>query len=164
VADILAQAAADGAIYVEVRFGADRLMALPDFVGLFREAEERVQARHPRLRAEAIGYVEVWDDAERLRAEEEKLTPAWAPRATGSAGSISLFGPTTRRRIRNYGGPPTAGPSAPRLPDLASPSTWASSLVPVSPPRSARPVCGVLVMARTSPTTRTSWTISPAAG
>src|SRR5882762_3942631 len=38
VADILAEAAADGAIYVEVRFGADRLIALPDFMGLFREA------------------------------------------------------------------------------------------------------------------------------
>jgi hypothetical protein len=56
--DILAEAAADGAIYVEVRFGADRLIALPDFMGLFRQAEERVQARHPRLRAEAIGYVD----------------------------------------------------------------------------------------------------------
>src|SRR5712692_6709193 len=69
VADILAE----GAIYVEVRFGADRLTALPDFMDLFREAEERVQAHCPRLRAEAIGYVEVWDDAERLGAEEVKL-------------------------------------------------------------------------------------------
>src|SRR5712692_7371669 len=73
VADILAEAAADGAIYVEVRFGADRLTVLPDFMGLFRAAEERVQVRHPRLQAEAIGYVEVWADAERLQVEEEKL-------------------------------------------------------------------------------------------
>src|SRR5216683_1986752 len=51
--------------------GADRLTAMQDFMGLVREAEERVRARHPRLYAEAIGYVEVWADAERLRAEGE---------------------------------------------------------------------------------------------
>jgi adenosine deaminase len=32
VADILTEAGADGAIYVELRFGADRLTALPDFM------------------------------------------------------------------------------------------------------------------------------------
>src|SRR6266852_5380169 len=42
VADILTEEAGDGAIYVEVRFGADRLTAVPDFMGLFREAEEGV--------------------------------------------------------------------------------------------------------------------------
>ena len=86
VADILAEAAADGAIYVEVRFGADRLTALPDFMALFRQAEQRVQARHPRLRAEAIGYVEVWDDAERLRTEEEKLNACLRAARQGLGG------------------------------------------------------------------------------
>ncbi len=90
VADILAEAAADGAIYVEVRFGADRLTALPDFMDLFREAEERVQAHHPRLRAEAIGYVEVWDDAERLGAEEVKLH-ACLRAARDGLGGIDLL-------------------------------------------------------------------------
>src|SRR5260221_2006129 len=89
VADILAEAAADGAIYVEVRFGADRFTALPDFMDLFREAEERVQADHPRLRAEAIGYVEVWDDAERLGAEEVKLN-ACLHAARDGRGGIDL--------------------------------------------------------------------------
>src|SRR5712692_9190344 len=90
VADILAEAAADGAIYVEVRFGADRLTALPDFMDLFREAEERVQADHPRLRAEAIGYVEVWDDADRLGAEEVKLN-ACLRAARDGLGGIDLL-------------------------------------------------------------------------
>ena len=93
VADILAEAAADGAIYAEVRFGADRLIALPDFMGLFRQAEERVQARHPRLRAEAIGYVEVWDDAERLRAEEQKLHACLGAARDGLGGLDLLVRP-----------------------------------------------------------------------
>jgi hypothetical protein len=93
VADVLAEAAADGAIYVEVRFGADRLTALPDFMALFREAEQRVQARHPRLRAEAIGYVEVWDDAERLRAEEEKLNACLGAARHGLGGIDLLVRP-----------------------------------------------------------------------
>jgi adenosine deaminase len=90
VADILAEAAADGAIYIEIRFGADRVAALPDFMGLFRQAEERVQARYPRIRAEAIGYVEVWDDAERLNTEEHKLN-ACVDAARDGLGGIDLL-------------------------------------------------------------------------
>jgi adenosine deaminase len=93
VADILAEAAADGAIYVEVRFGADRLTALPDFMALFREAEQRVQVRHPRLCAEAIGYLEVWEDAERRRAEEEKLNACVAAARYGLGGIDLLVRP-----------------------------------------------------------------------
>src|SRR5712692_6261739 len=145
VADILAEAAADGAVYVEVRFGADRLTALPDFMGLFREAEQRVQARHPRLRAEAIGYVEVCDAAERLRAEEENLNACLGAARHGLGGIDLLVRPYDATDDPDVWGPPIAGPNAPRLPDLASPSTLASSPRPVSPPRSARPVCGGLV-------------------
>ncbi|MDQ6672698.1 MAG: hypothetical protein M3069_18480 [Chloroflexota bacterium] len=93
VADILAEAAADGAIYVEVRFGAERLKALPDFMDLFREAERRVQARHPRLCAEAIGYLEVQEDAERLRAEEEKLDACLRAARDGLGGVDLLVRP-----------------------------------------------------------------------
>ena len=93
VADIVADAAADGAIYVEIRFGADRLAALPNFMSLFREAEERVQARYPRIHAEAIGYVEVWDDAERQRAEEEKLNACLAAARDGLGGVDLLVRP-----------------------------------------------------------------------
>jgi hypothetical protein len=69
-----------------VRFGADRLVALPDFMDLFREAERRVQARAPRLRAEAIGYLEVSEDAERLRAEEQKLSACLRAARDGFGG------------------------------------------------------------------------------
>jgi adenosine deaminase len=93
VADILAEGAADGAIYVEVRFGADRLMALRDFMELFREAEGRVQARHPRLCAEAIGYLQVHADAERLRAEEEKLSACLRAAREGLGGIDLLVQP-----------------------------------------------------------------------
>ena len=41
-----------GAVLVEVRFGNETVLR-PGFMELFREAERRVQARYPRLRAEA---------------------------------------------------------------------------------------------------------------
>jgi adenosine deaminase len=53
VADLLAEAAADGAVCVEVRFGNETVLR-PDFMVLFREAERRVQARYPQLHAEAL--------------------------------------------------------------------------------------------------------------
>ena len=53
VVDALDEAAADGAIYVEIRFGASTF-AVPDFLALFREAERRTQQRWPRLRAEPL--------------------------------------------------------------------------------------------------------------
>jgi adenosine deaminase len=53
VEDVLDEAAADGAVYVEVRFGAGTI-SRPDFMPLFREAEHRTRARWPRLRAEAL--------------------------------------------------------------------------------------------------------------
>ncbi|MBN4004484.1 hypothetical protein [Nostoc sp. LPT] len=53
IEDLLDEAAADGAILVEVRFGKEAVLQ-PDFMSLFREAERRVQARHPRLCAEAV--------------------------------------------------------------------------------------------------------------
>ena len=60
VADLLAEAAADGAILVEVRFGGVSVLR-PDFMPLFREAERQVQARYPHVRAEAIiVLVQAW--------------------------------------------------------------------------------------------------------
>ncbi len=65
VEDLLGEAAADGAVLVEVRFGNDTILR-PGFMALFREAERRVQARYPRLRAEAIATLLLWLDAERV--------------------------------------------------------------------------------------------------
>jgi adenosine deaminase len=56
VADLLTEAAADGAALVEVRFGREQVL-WPDFMRLFRAAERQVCARYPRLRAEAISVL-----------------------------------------------------------------------------------------------------------
>jgi adenosine deaminase len=53
IQEILEEAAADGAVLVEVRFGALTVL-YPHFMVLFREAEQRAQARFPGLCAEAI--------------------------------------------------------------------------------------------------------------
>jgi adenosine deaminase len=66
---LLEEAARDGAVLVEVRCGGDTPLR-PDFLPLFREAERRVQARYPRLRAEAVAVVILW--------REESLEPTVA--------------------------------------------------------------------------------------
>jgi adenosine deaminase len=53
VADVIREAAADGAILVEVRFGSGTGLR-SDFMPLFREAELRVQREFPTCQAEAI--------------------------------------------------------------------------------------------------------------
>ena len=53
VAGLLEEGAAEGALLIEVTFGAATVL-MPDFMALFREAERRAQARYPGLRAEAI--------------------------------------------------------------------------------------------------------------
>ena len=50
---LLAEGAADGAVLIEITFGAATIET-PDFMARFREAERRVQAHNPRLHAEAI--------------------------------------------------------------------------------------------------------------
>jgi adenosine deaminase len=79
VEDALEEAAADGAVLVEVRFGREEVLR-PGFMALLREAERRVQARHPALRAEALVILMPWQTPvllERLldacvRAAEER--------------------------------------------------------------------------------------------
>jgi adenosine deaminase len=73
IAEVLAEAAADGAVYVEVRCGSDLLVRREDFMARFRDAERQVQQHSPRLRAEAIGYLRLIDAPEQLRAEERRL-------------------------------------------------------------------------------------------
>jgi adenosine deaminase len=65
VEDLLEEAAADGAVLVEVRFGNETMLR-PGFMALFREAERRVQAHYPQLRAEAIATLLLWHEPERL--------------------------------------------------------------------------------------------------
>lgn len=81
VEDLLTEAAADGAILVEMRFGNETLLR-PDLMALFREAERRTQTRYPTLRAEATATLIPWHDPARLeqlfdatlRAAHEGLT------------------------------------------------------------------------------------------
>jgi adenosine deaminase len=73
VAHILEEAASDGAILVEVRFGADDLLNRPNFMPLFREAESRARARYPNLVAEAIGYLNPTGDPAKMELEVRRL-------------------------------------------------------------------------------------------
>jgi adenosine deaminase len=89
VADLLTEAAADGAVYVEVRFGNETVLR-PDFMVLFRETERRVQARYPRLHAEALVSLLLWSDPERV---ERVLEACIAAQREGLAGVDLLYKP-----------------------------------------------------------------------
>jgi adenosine deaminase len=86
VADVLEEGARDGAVLIEVRFGADELLVRPEFMTLFREAERRARERYPRLCAEAIGYLGLVNDPEWLAAEERKLEACLQAAKEGLAG------------------------------------------------------------------------------
>ncbi len=53
IADLLVEAAADGAVLAEVRFGRATVLR-PDFLALFRSAEQRIRDRFPAFRATAV--------------------------------------------------------------------------------------------------------------
>jgi adenosine deaminase len=85
--DALEQSAMDGAVLVEMRVGAGGLALMrPDFLALFREAERQVQARYPRLNAEAIGYLNLVDDRARLHTTEQQLERCLRAAGEGLAG------------------------------------------------------------------------------
>jgi adenosine deaminase len=70
VVKTLEEAAAAGAVLVEVRFGPNATAPPPELMGLFRAAEGRARERYPRLYAEAIAYVLVSEDpAQQVEAE-----------------------------------------------------------------------------------------------
>src|SRR5207237_9076819 len=85
----LTEAAADGAVYVEVRFGNETVLR-PNFMMLFREAERRVQARYPRLRAEALVTLILWSAPERVA---RVLEACIAAQREGLAGVDLLYTP-----------------------------------------------------------------------
>ncbi len=63
VLDVLKEAAENGAIYAEVRFGRETVLR-PDFVKLFRQAEKTVNAEHPAFVAEPLATLLVGPDSE----------------------------------------------------------------------------------------------------
>ncbi len=92
VADALEEAAADGAILVEIRFGGITILR-SDFMPLFREAERRVRACYPRLRAEAIiVFVQSWT-AEQI---EQCLAACIRSASEGLAGADFISSPYDR--------------------------------------------------------------------
>ncbi len=91
VEDALEEAAADGAVLVEVRFGREEVLR-PGFMALFREAERRVQARHPALRAEAIVILMPWQAPELLERLVDACVRA-ARERDGLAGIDLLYQP-----------------------------------------------------------------------
>ncbi len=86
-ADVLEEAATDGAILMEVRFGVTGLaLARPDFMELYREAERRVWVHYPELRAEAIGYVGISPEPAQLVIAERQLEICLRAARDGLAG------------------------------------------------------------------------------
>ncbi|ADD44169.1 adenosine deaminase [Stackebrandtia nassauensis] len=67
VTDALEESAAAGSCYTELRFGHDTVMR-PVFMPLFRQAEEKVAAKYPGFRAEAVASLLLWQEPERLDA------------------------------------------------------------------------------------------------
>jgi adenosine deaminase len=105
MADALEDAAAVGAWLVEVRFGVGGLALLrPDFMALFREAERRVQASYPQLRAEAIGLLFVISDPAQQHVVEQQLETCLRAARNGLAGIDFIARPYDK---------------------VADPSTWA---------------------------------------
>ncbi|HEX2033381.1 MAG TPA: hypothetical protein VHS99_04280 [Chloroflexota bacterium] len=86
IAEQLEEGAADGAVLLEIRFGSSDIDTYPDFMTLFREAERRVQRRFPRLRAEAIAYLNLGPDEAVLRLAERRLEACLAAAAQGLGG------------------------------------------------------------------------------
>lgn len=86
VADTLEEGAADGAVLVEVRFGATLAVSPQNLMPLFREAERRVRQRYPYLRAEAIGWLNPVGDPDRLLEEERRLETCLRLAPEGLAG------------------------------------------------------------------------------
>ena len=87
--DLLTEAAADGAIYVEVRFGPQEPQR-PDFMTLFRSAERQVQQHYPTFHAEALSTLLLWLDPPSVEtAVQACLTAA----RDGLAGVDFLYTP-----------------------------------------------------------------------
>ncbi len=81
---LLAEGAADGAVLIEVLFGPATIEK-PDFMALFCEAERRVQAQFPRLRAEAIFRIARELGLESAPSRAGKL-PSWLSMAADNFG------------------------------------------------------------------------------
>ena len=94
IVDALTEGSADGAILVEVRLGtAGKAILRPDFMALFREAEQQVRAQHPHFCAEAIGFLLLVNDPVKLHESEQLLETYLRLAPDGLAGVDFLIVP-----------------------------------------------------------------------
>ncbi|MGI8553096.1 MAG: hypothetical protein ACR2PL_20265 [Dehalococcoidia bacterium] len=89
IADLLAEAASEGAVLVEVRCGNETVQR-PHFMSLFREAERCVQQQYPALRAEAVVPLLLWYAPEQL---DRVLDACIEATGEGLAGIDFLYTP-----------------------------------------------------------------------
>jgi adenosine deaminase len=89
VVDTLEEAAADGAVLVEVRFGPNATASPLELMGLFRTAERRVREHYPLLCAAAIAYVLVTEDPAQ-QAEAERRVEICLEAAREGLGGIDF--------------------------------------------------------------------------
>jgi hypothetical protein len=104
VADVLEEGAAEGAVLMEVRFGAaGQALMQPNFIALFREAERRVQRRYPQLCAEALGLLPLVHDSAHLLRTEQQVAACVQMAREGLAGVDFLVNPYhTEADLRNW--------------------------------------------------------------
>ncbi len=89
VEDLMEEAAKDGAVLVEARFGSETVLR-PRFLELFREAERRTRQRHPSLHAEAVVSLYLGYEPERV---ERLLRACLLAAEEGLAGIDLLYEP-----------------------------------------------------------------------
>jgi adenosine deaminase len=87
--DLFEEAAAAGAVLVEVRCGNDTVLR-PQFMALFREAERRTRTRYPALHASAVVTLLLWLEPARL---ETIVVACIAAARDGLAGVDLLYRP-----------------------------------------------------------------------
>ena len=127
VSEAMVEAAREGAVLVEMRFGASWVL-WPDFLPRFREAEGLTKARYPGFWAEALisGY------GPEGRMVRRCLLPAWTLKMPVLRASTSFRCRTNERRTGSNGVRPMAGRRGRRALALASQSTPGSSRQPTS--------------------------------
>ena len=86
VEDTLEEAANDGAILAELRFGREHVLR-PDFMSLFREGEARVRRRHPGFHGAAVATIVCSMNPERLQL----VVDACVLQARSGLGGIDLL-------------------------------------------------------------------------
>lgn len=88
--DLLEEAAVDGAVLVELRFGGTTALLHPNFMALLREAEHRVRRHYPALHAEALYTLLMHDEPARL---ERVVAACLGAAGDGLSGIDFLYQP-----------------------------------------------------------------------